>query len=248
MTEHRVGNPSVRLHVAEIGFAGNQAARPAVVADANPLLDKTPHLGFMPDFVTPGQFGAENGFIQDLVLSSLLKRGNTEKIAELRPDMDVRRPLSTHEIEVSFLVRAITRRQIPITVPHWDVPDSLFTQIHSFSYPLDKNEVASRLERERLRAQVEFPGGASFSPKDNIAGVDAARRYLANLSMAIAEEKARANGSDKKVLTREIFRPLAPQPLDKDSTDEQKERFRRANDAVNDYIAETDLGGAYFSP
>ena len=99
-----------------------------------------------------------------------------------------------------------------------------------------------------MRAQVEFPGGASFSPKDNIADVDAARRYLANLSMTIAEERARANGSDENVLTREIFRPLRPQLLDKDSTAEQRERFRRANDAINDYIAETDLGGNYFSP
>lgn len=198
-----------------------------------------------PRLLSVDSFKALDGHMQELSLISLLRNKDLPKIAELRPDFNIYTPLGKDEIAISFLIEEITKREKPITVPPSFAPDSLFAQIYALGYPIEKDALASKLETERRRTKFEFPGNF-FAPIDSIGTITPARRYLANLSMAIEEERTLEKGESEKVYTRNGFKPNDPSLLAENPTDEQKEKFRRATDAVDAYIAETSLAGASF--
>lgn len=220
--------------------------KPPLFQEPGTRTDLPPQEPINPRFLNVDSFKALDGHMQEAVLLSLLRSNDLAKIDELRPDFGVNQPLTKDEIAISFLIEEITKRRSPITVPPSYAPDSLFAQIYSLGYPIEKTDLVEKLEVERGRTKIEFPGYL-FAPIDTIGTIAPARRYLANLSMAIEKENAKANGGLKKVYTRDSFKPSDPSPLGEKPTDEQKERFKRTRDAIDAYRAEISLAGVPFS-
>lgn len=192
-------------------------------------------------------FKALDGHMQELSLISLLKNNDLAKIAELRPDFNIYTPLGKDEIAISFLIEEIIKREKPITVPPSFAPDRLFAQIYALGYPIEKDALASKLETERRRTKFEFPGNL-FAPIDSIGTITPARRYLANLSMAIEEERVQEKGKSGKVYTRNSFKPVEPPDVDQSKlSEEDKEKRSRMRDAVDAYNFEMSLAGVPFS-
>ena len=73
------------------------------------------------------------------------------------------------EIAKDFSTRPITAEITTLRLPESEI-----------GFPVDKRNLARILERERQRAQVEFPGSL-FTPAEDIGLFAAARRYLSNL-------------------------------------------------------------------
>ncbi|MGA2967681.1 MAG: hypothetical protein ABSD69_00720 [Candidatus Levyibacteriota bacterium] len=173
-----------------------------------------------------------DGYLQEASLGFLLNINDLAKVAELRPDFDVYRPLSENETAVSYLVGEIIRRDKPIKPSSDLAPNSIFAQIYALGYPIGEGELVAKLERERERAKVRFPE-AFFAPAEDIGSFCAARRYFASLEMAL---------HPKAMYSRDYFRPLEPTYKENPSW-EQRERDRRAQAAHDDYLRETELLG-----
>jgi hypothetical protein len=191
-----------------------------------------------PRTLTAPAFQGLTGYRQEAVLLSLLGESVIEKVAELRPDFNANLPPSREELAVSFLVGELIRRDLPITPSSDVMPNSMFDQIYALCYPVGRDELVVMLERERQRAQKEFPE-AFFAPAEDIGPFCAARRYFANLVMALGKETR---------YTREFFEPRDP-ALDGITpfSEGQKERYRRAQAAYNARLQETALLGVPWS-
>jgi hypothetical protein len=177
-----------------------------------------------------------DGYLQEASLDFLLNIDDLGKVAELRPDFDAHRPLSGDEMTVSYLVGEIIRGEKPIRPSSDTIPSSIFAQIYAFGYPIGEDELIAKLERERDRARLKFPG-AFFTPAEDIGSFSAARRYFASLEMAV---------HPKGTYNRDYFRPLEPiykENYETDTSWGQKERDRRFQAAHDVYLREIELIG-----
>ena len=156
----------------------------------------------IPKIITTEQFGSLDGLMQEAVLLSLIRSGDTARIESFRSDFNIHSPLSNDEIVISFLTRTMLKKDIPITQESIR-DDDVFAQIYALCYPEDRKSLLDKLERERLRATEEFPE-VLFTPTETFGNIPPARRYLANLLEEIIIERS---GRD---YSRDSFKPLAP--------------------------------------
>jgi hypothetical protein len=210
------------------------------------LPPRPPHLEILDDSalininsLTSRSFRELNGYMQEDVLLVLIDEGNREKLTELRPDFRPYDRLAEEEKTVSFLVGEIIREDFQIT----NAPDNLLrsdiAQVYSLCHPISKEELICKLQRERNRANGEFPN-AFFAPAEDLGPFRAARRYFASLVMA----NDVING---KSYSRDYFKPEEPLYISDNASWEQKQRFNKAMLAHDQYIQETVLAGVPFS-
>ena len=232
-------SPDIESRAEFTGFS----ARSATVEMPNPRRsDGETASGINPRLLTPESFQNLDGYMQQTSLLSLLGSGDVMKIDELRPDVRVSEPPTKEEITMGFLVREITKREKPITVPPIDIPDSLFAQIYALGYPATQQNLAAVLERERQRTQIEFPKSL-FTPAENIGSFTAARRYLTNLLDFLRKERLTQKGAPD-IYSRDYFKPVDPIINDAESGD-LKGKNTRTRQAVDAYVAETILPGVF---
>jgi len=224
------------------GFTGFSARSATVEMPKPRRSDSETTTGINPRLLNPESFQNLDGYLQQASLLSLLRSGDIEKIDELRPDVRANEPPTKDEITMGFLVREITKRGKPIIVPPIDIPDSLFAQIYALGYPASKQNLAAVLERERQRAQIEFPKSL-FTPAENIGSFTAARRYLTNPLDFLRKESLTRRGTPD-IYSRDYFKPVDPITNSAES-EEQKEKNARTRQAVDAYVAETILPGVF---
>jgi len=176
----------------------------------------------IPKIITTEQFGSLDGLMQEAVLLSLIRSGDTARIESFRSDFNIHSPLSNDEVVISFLTRTMLKKDIPITQESIR-DDDVFAQIYALCYPEDRKSLLGKLERERLRATEEFPE-VLFTPTETFGKIPPARRYLANL---LEEIKIEQSGRD---YSRKDFRPNTPQEVKAADDDEKGQRIATAAD------------------
>lgn len=186
-----------------------------------------------PKTLTPEAFRELNGYMQEDILLSLLSVNDLDRIADLRKDLEPHKDVSGELKTVSYLAGEVARDNFPITPPSGASPRSDIAQLHALCYPISEDELVAKLQRERERAESEFPN-AFFAPAEDIGPFSAPRRYFATLVMALDKNHH---------YSRDFFRPLEPSPLPENPSNEQKERYRRALAAHDLYLREIELPG-----
>lgn len=142
---------------------------------------------FNPRTVSREAFLAVPGEVQEFALKQLIREGNVDSLARLRPDFEIQYPISFYEQSVTRAIRDITLEQVPIA----ESPRFRFVETFLPSNEEARGNAIRQLEAERQRRQ-ERPDSLFYS-HEVIAGYKPGRRYRILLEdqvvLEIAEEK-----------------------------------------------------------